>query len=153
MNAQNMNVPTTSPEELITQLGLKPHPEGGWYVETYNDTKTTGERGDLSVIYYLLEKGQSAHWHRVLDADEVWLWHAGFPLTLYSKPDGGAVSKTILGMNAGKGHVPQAVIAKGVWQSASAIDGWALVSCVVTPGFVFDKMEFAPRGFEPGFGI
>jgi hypothetical protein len=59
----------------------------------------------------------------------------------------------VLGLNAAAGQVPQLIIGKGLWQSASAIEGWVLVSCVVAPAFVFDKMDFAPRGFEPGFGI
>ena len=140
-------------QDYIEHLNLKPHPEGGWYAETFNNSNGVDERGSLSVIYYLLEKGQAAHWHRVRDADEVWLWHAGSPLTLYTKPDDGKVSKTVLGLNAAAGQVPQLIIGKGLWQSASAIEGWVLVSCVVAPAFVFDKMDFAPRGFEPGFGI
>ena len=140
-------------EDLIAQLNLKPHPEGGFYREIYNDSSADGVRGKISSIYYLLEKGQSAHWHRVTDADEVWLWHGGHPLALYSKLDDGPVEKTTLGLDVHKGEVPQAIIQKNYWQSASAINGWALVSCVVGPAFEFDKMEFAPRGFEPGFVI
>ena len=153
MNAQNMNLSVTSPEEIINALGLKPHPEGGWYLESYNNSGSDGSRGSLSVIYYLLEKGQSAHWHRVLDADEAWLWHGGAPLNLYQKSSDGAVVKNVLGLDVVNGQSPQLVIPKGMWQSASATDGWSLVSCVVGPAFVFDKMEFAPRGFEPGFGF
>ena len=141
-----------SAQVLIENLGLKPHPEGGWYAETFN-TSEGENRGTLSVIYYLLEKGQAAPWHRVRDADEVWLWHAGAPLTLYTKPDDGVVTKSVLGLDAAAGQRPQVIIEKGQWQSASAIEGWSLVSCVVAPAFVFDKMDFAPRGFEPGFGI
>lgn len=140
-------------EDLIAQLNLKPHPEGGFYREIYNNTSAEGGRGKISSIYYLLEKGQSAHWHRVVDADEVWLWHGGHPLVLYSKLDDGPVEKTVLGLDVNNGEVPQAIIQKNYWQSASATHGWALVSCVVGPAFEFDKMEFAPRGFEPGFVI
>ena len=154
MNAKDnaLNLPQNA-QDLIENLGLKPHPEGGWYVETFNNGNSPEERGDLSVIYYLLEKGQTAHWHRVRDADEVWLWHCGSPLVLYTKPDDGIVTKTVLGLDAATGQRPQLVIGKGLWQSASAIEGWSLVSCVVAPAFVFDKMDFAPLGFEPGFGI
>lgn len=153
MNTQAHNHDVNlSAQSLIENLGLKPHPEGGWYVETFNNSDGNN-RGSMSVIYYLLEKGQSAHWHRVRDADEIWLWHAGAPLTLYTKPDDGLVTKSVLGLDAASGQRPQVMIEKGQWQSASAIDGWSLVSCVVAPAFVFDKMDFAPRGFEPGFGI
>ena len=153
MNAQNMNMPEVSAATMIEKLGLKQHPEGGWYLETYNNTSSDGERGSLSVIYYLLEQGQSAHWHRVVDADEAWLWHGGAPLNLYRKTEDGAVMKDVLGLDVASGQVPQTIIPKGMWQSASATEGWSLVSCVVGPAFVFDKMEFAPRGFEPGFGL
>jgi len=153
MNAQNMNAPDVSAETIIETLGLKPHPEGGWYTETFNNSTDDGTRGALSVIYYLLEKGQTAHWHRVVDADEVWLWHGGAPLNLYQRSADGAVMKNILGMDAANGQTPQVIIPQGMWQSASATEGWSLFSCVVGPAFVFDKMEFAPRGFEPGFGI
>ena len=84
MNAQNMSTTDISAESIVEALGLKSHPEGGWYIETYNNTPEDGSRGTLSMIYYLLEKGQSAHWHRVVDADEVWLWHGGAPLTSIS---------------------------------------------------------------------
>ena len=69
--------------DLIKQLQLQPHPEGGWYRETYRHTAADGSRGDQTAIFFLLEKGQSSHWHRI-DAVEMWHWYAGSPLKLKS---------------------------------------------------------------------
>src|SRR5689334_11194208 len=68
-------------EELIQTLNLVPHPEGGWYRETYRSTADPGERGAATAVYYVIQPGQHSHWNRV-DADEMWLWHAGDPLDL-----------------------------------------------------------------------
>jgi predicted cupin superfamily sugar epimerase len=57
-------------DEIIEQLGLKAHPEGGWYLETVTGSSPDGERGDISVIYFLLKQGETAHWHRIKDADD-----------------------------------------------------------------------------------
>lgn len=132
---------------LIERLGMIPHPEGGWYVELWRG----GEgRGDASTIYFLLEQGQRSHWHRI-DAAEVWLWHAGSPLALGLAPgDDGPVQWLRLGGDVLGGQVPQGVIPVRHWQAAEAREGWALVSCVVAPGFRFSGFELAPAGWSPG---
>lgn len=66
---------------LIARLGLAPHPEGGWYRETFRQPAPETGRGLATAILFLLEEGQRSHWHRV-DAAELWLWHAGSPLVL-----------------------------------------------------------------------
>ena len=73
----------TSPtaKQIIDMLGLAPHPEGGWYAETWRADATEGERAAGTAIYYLLEAGDVSHWHRV-DATEIWHWYAGGPLSL-----------------------------------------------------------------------
>ncbi len=75
---------------LIDKLGLAPHPEGGWYRETWRAPDTTGagdwDRAIATAILFLLDEGERSHWHRV-DASEIWLWHAGSPLTLLTAPD------------------------------------------------------------------
>jgi uncharacterized protein len=63
-------------EAVIETLALAPHPEGGWYRETFRDTPASGGRGALTQIYYLLRQGERSHWHRV-DAFEVWHFYAG----------------------------------------------------------------------------
>lgn len=76
-----------STDAIIRALKLEPHPEGGFYRQTFQDAKD-GERGHSTAIYYLLEKGQRSHWHRVIDAVEVWHYYAGAPLALRLSMDG-----------------------------------------------------------------
>lgn len=71
---------------IIERLQLSPHPEGGWYRETWRAEAAAGERAGGTAIHFLLEADQRSHWHRV-DAAEVWLWHAGSPLALLTAPD------------------------------------------------------------------
>jgi predicted cupin superfamily sugar epimerase len=68
-------------EDLIKALDLEPHPEGGWYRETWRAEAETGARAAASAVLYLIEPGQRSHWNRV-DADEIWLWHGGDPVDL-----------------------------------------------------------------------
>ena len=137
-------------QAIIAKLGLAPHPEGGWYGETFRAAQTPGERGTASVIYFLLEPGQRSHWHRV-DGAEIWLWHAGSPLLLRMAPgDEGPVGQHRLGPDVLAGEVPQLIIPTHYWQTAQADEGWALVSCVVSPGFTFAGFELAAPGWEPG---
>jgi predicted cupin superfamily sugar epimerase len=135
-------------EAIIAALGLQPHPEGGWYRETFR-APAAGGRSAVTAIHFLLEAGQMSHWHRV-DATEIWCWHAGAPLQLGVAPaDGGAAKWQRLGGEVLAGDAVQAVVPKGAWQAAQADTGWALVSCVVAPGFEFAGFEMAPRGWLP----
>ncbi|TIN14197.1 MAG: cupin domain-containing protein, partial [Mesorhizobium sp.] len=79
----------TSSAEIIAALGLKLHPEGGWYAETFRDGDG-GARGHSTAIYFLLEQHQVSAWHRVKDATEVWHFHAGAPLALAMWEEGSA---------------------------------------------------------------
>ena len=67
---------------IINYLDLTEHPEGGWFKETFQSKETSNGRSNLSLIYYLLKENENSHWHRVTDADEIWLWHLGDPLLL-----------------------------------------------------------------------
>lgn len=146
-----MSVTPKSPEAaaLVAALGLAPHPEGGWYRETWRAEPTPGgDRSSATAIYYLLEAGNRAHWHRV-DAAELWLFHAGAPLALSIAGDGGPET-IILGPDPLTGHAPQHLVPVGAWQSAQASDaGWTLVACVVVPGFQFSGFKLAPPGWTP----
>lgn len=134
---------------LIEKLGLAPHPEGGWYRETWRAEAPAGERGSATAIYFLLEAGQHSHWHRV-DATELWLFHAGSPLLLeIAAADTGPVAAVRLGPDIPAGEVPQHPIPPGHWQAAKADRGWALVSCIVSPAFEFAGFELAPPGWAP----
>ena len=127
---------------VVAALGLAPHPEGGWYLETWRAPAADGARSAGTSILFLLDARQTSHWHRV-DATELWLFHAGAPLTL-----------RLAGGDVRLGPDPlvdrqQAVVPPGTWQAATVGDGWALVGCVVVPGFDFAGFELAPPGFHP----
>lgn len=135
--------------DVIAALDLSPHPEGGWYRETWRAEAVDGERSAGTAILFLLEDGQRSHWHRV-DATEIWFWHAGHPLALHIAPDaGGDVSSALLGPGILAGQMLQGIVPAHFWQSATPCGGWALVSCTVTPGFSFDGFTLAPPGWSP----
>jgi uncharacterized protein len=133
----------TDPDALIAALDLAPHPEGGWYRETWRAPAPPDERAPATAILFLLKAGERSHWHRV-DAAELWLWHAGHSLTL--RTAAGAIR---LGPDVLAGDTPQARIDAGEWQAAEADRGWALVSCIVSPGFEFAGFELAPLDWTP----
>ncbi|WP_414897418.1 cupin domain-containing protein [Rhodovulum sp. YEN HP10] len=135
-------------EEIIATLGLTPHPEGGWYRETWIAPAGPGDRPSGTAIYYLLTEGQRSHWHRV-DADEIWLYHAGDPLELnLAETAAGPARDLVLGPDLAAGARPQAVVPAGHWQAARPLGAWTLVSCTVSPGFRFEGFEMAPQGFD-----
>ncbi len=148
-------------KDVIAALNLAPHPEKGYFVETYRDAATTttaaaasGDkpaRASSTYIYYLLEGASGlSHWHRVLDAVEVWHYYAGAPLQLsLSWNDGAPVRDVTLGPDLWAGHRPQVVIERAEWQHAQSLGDWTLVGCSVAPGFEFDSFEMAEPGWEP----
>lgn len=138
----------TTAADLIAQLNLAPHPEGGWYRQTWVADAAPGQRPVGTAILFLLAAGQASHWHRV-DATEIWLYHAGAPLTLRQSPDveGPARSDT-LGGDVLAGQMPQLIVPTGAWQSAATLGDWTLVSCTVSPGFRFEGFELAAPGFD-----
>lgn len=131
---------------LAEQLDLQPHPEGGWFRETWRSEASVqppgyeGQRSLASAIYFLLHRGEESRWH-VVRSDEMWFWHSGGPLLLHlggtgdEPADGTAV---ILGGDVPTGQQPQALVPAGTWQRAAPAGHDAvLVSCVVAPGFDF----------------
>ncbi|WEK47944.1 MAG: cupin domain-containing protein [Candidatus Andeanibacterium colombiense] len=139
---------------IIERLQLQPHPEGGWYRETWRADAANGERAGGTAIHFLLEAGQRSHWHKV-DAAEIWLFHAGDPLRLsLSAGEAGPVRGVVLGSDVLAGHAVQHVVLPGEWQAAEpgpvAQFGYSLVSCVVVPGFDFAGFTLAPEGWAPG---
>ena len=135
--------------EAIALLGLARHPEGGWYRETFRDQPGPDGRSRSTAIYYLLERGERSHWHRV-DAVEIWHWHAGGPLALSVCADGGPVEHLRLGDDLAAGERPQARVPQGWWQAAESLGDWTLAGCTVAPGFEFSGFEIAPPGWRPG---
>ncbi len=137
-------------QAIIERLKLQPHPEGGWYRETWRADAAPGERAGATAIYFLLEAGQRSHWHKV-DAAELWLWHAGAPLSLLIAADEARpVVEAPLGPDLAAGQAPQRLVSPHHWQSTETTGGWALVSCIVAPGFDFAGFELAPAGWSPG---
>lgn len=137
--------------EVTGRLGLDPHPEGGWYRETWRGPVGAGGRPSGSAIWFLLEGGAPSRWHRV-DADEIWVWHGGSTLELALSAEGGEPERVVLGMELGRGELPQAVAPAGAWQSARALGEWTLVGCIVIPGFTFEGFDLAPEEWRPGSG-
>jgi len=134
--------------DVIARLGLKPHPEGGHYRETFRDPQTIdGSRAASTAIYFLLARGERSHCHRV-DAAEIWHYHAGDPLTLRIADDNGQRAIR-LGADLTAGEQPQAVVPAHAWQAAESTGDWTLVGCTVAPGFDFAKFELAPPGWKP----
>lgn len=129
---------------IIRLLGLKPHPEGGHYRETFRDPRLIDGRAASTAIYFLLGAGERSHWHRV-DAVEVWHFHAGAPLALSIEGQG----VVTLGPDLAKGERPQGVVPAGRWQAAESLGNWTLVGCTVAPGFDFAGFELAPEGWAP----
>lgn len=135
--------------DIIKTLGMQPHPEGGWYVETWRDPAVTADgRSRGTAIYFLLEADQYSHWHRV-DAAEIWHWHCGAPLVLSISADGHDAEAHMLGPNLTQNQRPQCVVPAGHWQSAASVGAWSLVGCTVSPGFEFDGFELAPPDWRP----
>jgi len=139
------------PADIIQALGMQPHPEGGWYVETFRDAPEGG-RGYSSAIYFLLEHGQVSAWHRVKDAAEVWHFYAGSALALSVRKEGEATLRHILGPDLRAGQRPQLVVPANWWQTTESLGDWTLVGCTVAPGFDFATFELAPPGWEPPEG-
>jgi predicted cupin superfamily sugar epimerase len=134
--------------DIIARLELKPHPEGGYYRETFRDSRLDAHGRSLSTaIYFLLARGERAHWHRI-DAVEIWHYYAGSALSLQIADDGDKRSVR-LGPDLAAGEVPQAVVPAHAWQAAESTGDWTLMGCTVAPGFDFAKFELAPKGWEP----
>jgi predicted cupin superfamily sugar epimerase len=129
-------------DRLIAQLGLRPHPEGGHYRETFRDQRS-GARASSTAILFLLKEGEVSRWHRI-DAAEVWHYYRGAPLELRIDK-----SVAVLGTDVEGGEFPQHVVPAGAWQMARSLGDYTLVGCTVAPGFEFAGFELAPDGFQP----
>lgn len=136
------------PDALIERLAMRPHPEGGHYVETFRDRAAAGGRGALTCIHFLLRAGEVSAWHRI-DAAEVWHHAAGDPLVLSLSPDGHDASAHHLGPDLAAGQRAHLVVPPGCWQTAESLGAWTLVSCIVAPAFEFAGFEMAPADWRP----
>jgi predicted cupin superfamily sugar epimerase len=144
---------SSDPELLIAQLGLRPHPEGGYYAETFRSELTVqahgGARAATTAIYFLLLSGDFSAFHRVR-SDEVWHHYAGDSLELSLLDARGGLQQLRLGGALTAGERPQAVVPRDVLQAACLVPGgrhgYALCGCTVAPGFDFADFELPERG-------
>jgi len=135
-------------DEIIRRLDLAPHPEGGWYRETWRSEAGVDGRAAGTAIFFLLRRGERSHWHRV-DADETWHFYRGGPLALsVAETAAGPARRLILGPDVEAGMTPQIVVPKGHWQAAQPLGDFTLAGCTVAPGFRFEGFELAPPGFD-----
>ena len=136
-------------DALIARLALAPHPEGGWYRQTWVAEGPGRPAG--TAIYFLLKAGERSHWHRV-DATEIWHFHAGAPLLLrLAQTEDGPAERLMLGSDLAAGEEPQRIVPAHWWQAAETTGDWTLVGCTVSPGFRFEGFELAAPGFDiPG---
>ena len=128
-------------QQLIDTLGLAPHPEGGFFRETFRAPRLVmtarGQRSSSTAIYFLLPPGTFSAWHRVLGADEGWHLYEG-ALDLHLFHDGKYVVQRL------DADHPQHMVRADQWQAASPV-GWALCGCTVAPGFDFSDFEMPSR--------
>ena len=143
-----MTASMSTARQIIDTLGLTPHPEGGWYRETWRAEAAKGARASGTAIYYLLQAGEFSHWHRV-DAAEIWHFYAGAPLALTVSPNGHDAEAWRLGPEIAAGQRPQLVVPAGWWQCATSLGAFTLVGCTVSPGFTFEGFEMAPPDWRP----
>jgi hypothetical protein len=139
----------TTANDIIVRLNLQPHPEGGFFRETFRQPSADGARGRLALIYYLLPETHRSAWHRI-DATEVWHFVSGAGLCLTLSSAGHGTSRIVLGTRLEAGESPHAVVEPWTWMSAVSLGAWTLVSCTTVPAFDFGGFELAPPGWQPG---
>ena len=132
-----------SPDQLIDQLSMIAHPEGGHFVETYRASDHSA-----SLIFYLLREGERSHWHR-LTKDEILHFYDGEPMRLLLSRDGQAVEERLLGRDLADDQQLHIVVPKGTWFSMHSSGAWSLIGCTVSPAFRFDDFELAAKNWAP----
>jgi predicted cupin superfamily sugar epimerase len=139
-------------EEIVRRLALSPHPEGGFYRETWRSPLTLRDlphgaaRRASTAIYFLLPAGSFSAVHRVA-SDEVWHHYGGDPLELHELDESGRHTVVMLGRDLTQGQRPQHVVPAGRWQAAVPLGNrYALCGCTVAPGFDFADFEMPSRG-------
>lgn len=134
-------------DQIIAHLNLAPHPEGGWFRQTWIADTKPPDRPSGTCIYFLLKDTETSHWHRV-DATEIWLYHAGAPLILsLSATETGPATDHLLTPDLSRG-APQQIVPPHHWQAARTTGAFTLVSCTVSPGFQFSGFTLAAPGFD-----
>ena len=142
--------------KIIDYLGLIPHPEGGYFKETYRSghilkgsalpANMKGDRNCSTAIYYLLTSDSFSAFHRIKQ-DEIWHFYAGSPIEIHMINNDGEYNKICLGLELAKGVFPQFTVAANTWFAANIKDNnsYGLVGCTVSPGFDFKDFELGSR--------
>jgi uncharacterized protein len=155
MTMQNQ-LPDTSIDDIISALQLLPHPEGGFYSETYRsrgtidkknlDEQYSGNRNYSTCIYFLLTATSFSAFHRILQ-DEIWHFYDGYPLTIYMLDRVQGCREITLGKDMKNGQLPQYVVPGGTWFAARVKEQgrYTLAGCTVAPGFDFADFLMASR--------
>jgi predicted cupin superfamily sugar epimerase len=143
-------------KEIIKQLELLPHPEGGYYKETYRsdgninseslNDNYNGKRSYSTCIYFLLTSNDFSAFHKI-EQDEIWHFHEGSPIKLHTISENGIHNEYVIGNDFLNGQKPQLVVDGNHWFAASVTekDSYALVSCTVSPGFDFSDFMLPTR--------
>ncbi|MGK7755259.1 MULTISPECIES: cupin domain-containing protein [unclassified Roseovarius] len=133
-------------DQIIATLDLSPHPEGGFFRETWRASNEGRAHG--TAIYFLLRGEDHNQWHKV-DAAEIWHYYAGAPLVLsISESEAGPARDMVLGPDLTEDQRPQVIVPPDGWQMARSTGDYTLVGCTVSPGFEFEQFTMAPDGFD-----
>lgn len=132
------------PNKLIEKLKMTPHPEGGYFSESFKD-----KNNNVSLIYYLLKRDQRSHWHR-LTKNEILHFYDGYPLNVYISKDSQTSYTKVLGKNIDNNENLHLVVSAGSWFSMTSSGSYSLIGCTVAPGFDYKDFELAPKNWEPG---
>ncbi|RRO20303.1 cupin domain-containing protein [Flavobacteriaceae bacterium 14752] len=143
-------------KDIINKLNLQPHPEGGYFKETYRSQGEilesslgkdyTGNRNYSTSIYFLLTSNQFSAFHRITQ-DEIWHFYEGSPVKIHMISKAGDYSSIVVGRDFTKDQLPQYVVKGGIWFAAEVLDekSFSLVGCTVSPGFDFKDFEMPSR--------
>ena len=132
------------PEKLIKLLNMSPHPEGGYFVESFRD-----KENNVSVIYYLLKNDQKSHWHR-LTKNEILHFYQGDSMSVFISKDGKISNTFTLGTKINNDEKNHIIVEAGSWFSMKTNGKYSLIGCTVAPGFNYDDFELAPKNWSPG---
>ena len=129
-------------DEIIKKLQMIPHPEGGYFKESYRNE-------NISLIYYLLKKNEKSHCHR-LTKNEILHFYNGDPLKLLISKDGKNIEEIILNNKINNDQIFHYIVKAGTWFSMESQGEYSLIGCTVTPSFDYNDFELAPKNWKPG---
>ena len=129
-------------DEIIKKLQMIPHPEGGYFKESYRNE-------NISLIYYLLKKNEKSHWHR-LTKNEILHFYNGDPLKLLISKDGKNIEEIILNNKINNDQIFHYIVKAGTWFSMESQGEYSLIGCTVAPSFDYNDFELAPKNWKPG---